>query len=173
MALVRKVTTFAAASLVAGGVATADGHSAGLGMFAIAPDFNLGGSLAFYNLASALGAEASVYGWNEKQDDGSTRYEIGASLGINVELLDGLYPSLAATVTGAQSKRTVLERQREKCPVHHGVTHCPIIPDTLIEHEPARWGVEVKATYVLIDGWLGLTAGYRLTFDDPLGTNKL
>ena len=56
------ITTLAAASLFAGGVATADGRSAGLGMFAVAPGFNLGGSLAFYNLASALGVDGSVYG---------------------------------------------------------------------------------------------------------------
>ena len=65
MVLVRKVTTFAAASLLsAGSVATADEHSAGLGMFAVAPGFNLGASLAFYNLADVIGADATVYGWN-------------------------------------------------------------------------------------------------------------
>lgn len=165
----RITTTLAAVSLFMGGVATADDHSAGLGMFAVAPDFNLGGSLAFYNVVSAFGADGSVYGGNEKLDDGRTRHAIGASLGINVELLDDLYPSVGATISGAQKKGLAFHRQEKKCPVHHGVPHCPLIAETEIEHEDPRWGVEVKATYVLFDGWLGVTAGYRLTFSDPLG----
>ena len=31
---------------------------------------------------------------------------------------------------------------------------CPIIKEDEIEHEDARWGVEAKLTYVLLDGWL-------------------
>ena len=168
MVLVRKVSTFAAASLLAGGSVAADGHSAGLGMFAVAPGFSLGGSLAFYNLADVLGVDGSLYGWNDKQDDGRTRYEVGASLGLNAELLHNLYPSLAATVTGANTKGFVFRRQQERCPTHHGVTHCPLIRETETDHEATRWGVEAKVTYVVFDGWLGLTAGYRLTFADPL-----
>ena len=122
---------------------------------------------------NAVGVDGTVYGWQEKQDDGRTRYEVGASLGLNAELLENLYPSIGATVTGAQKKGIVFHRQQEKCPVHHGETHCPLTPQTEIEHEDARWGVEAKLTYVLLDGWLGLTAGYRLTFDDPLGHQAL
>ena len=174
MVLIRKVASFAAAaSLTAVGVASADTLSSGLGMFAVAPDFNLGGSLAFYNLVSIVGVDGTVYGGQTTQDDGSSRHQVGASLGLNAELLDNLYPSIGATVTGAQTKRTVLQPQQEKCPRYHGQDHCPIGQRTDIEHEDARWGVEVKATYVLLDGWLGLTAGYRLTFDDPLGHQAL
>ena len=124
-------------------------------------------------MAGAVLLLATVYGWNEKQDDGRTRYEVGASLGLNAELLDNLYPSIGATLTGGQTKGTVLRRQEEKCPSHHGEPHCPIGPQTVIEHEDARWGVEAKVTWVILDGWLGLTAGYRLTFDDPLGHQAL
>ncbi|MDE0025638.1 MAG: hypothetical protein OXP69_14605 [Spirochaetaceae bacterium] len=159
--------------MLVGSVASADTLRGGLGMFAVAPDFNLGGSLAFYNLASIVGIDGSVYGGNTQQDDGGTRHQVGASLGLNVELLDNLYPSIGATVTGAQTKRTVLRHQQERCPVHHGEAHCAIGLHTEIEHEDAQWGVEVKATYVLLDGWLGLTAGYRLTFDDPLSHQGL
>ena len=169
--MLRKITILAAASLAA--IATADQHRAGLGVVAVAPDFNLGGSLAFYNLASIVGVDGSVYGWTEELEDGRTRHEVGGSLGINAELLDNLYPSLAATVTGAQTKGTVLRRQQERCPIHHGEAHCPIASHTEIEHEDTRWGLEVKATYVLLNGYLGLTAGYRLTFDDPLGHQAL
>lgn len=100
---------------------------------------------------------------------------MSASLGLNAELLDNLYPSIGATVTGAHTKRTILRRQQERCPVHHEEAHCAIGPHTEIEHKDARWGVDVKATYVLLDGWFGLTAGYRLTstFDDPLSHQGL
>ena len=40
MVLIRKATTFAGASLLADSVATADQHSSGLGVFAVAPGFN-------------------------------------------------------------------------------------------------------------------------------------
>lgn len=63
-------------------------------VFAVAPDFNLGASLSFYNLVNAVGVDGTVYGWQEKQDDGRTRYEVGASLGLNAELLENLYPSI-------------------------------------------------------------------------------
>ena len=169
----RKGTALGAAVLFVGSIATADDHSAGLGLIGTAPDFNLGGMLAFYNIASAFGVDGSVYGWNEDLDDGRTRYRVGGSLGINAELFDNLYPGVAVTITGSQTKGTVLRRQQEKCPVYHGEPHCPIGPVTEIEHDPARWGIEAKATYVLLDGYLGLTAGYRLTFDDPLGHQAL
>jgi len=159
--------------LVVGSVASADTLRGGLGMFAVAPDFNLGASLAFYNLVSIVGIDGSVYGGTDQQDDGGTRHQVGAALGLNVELLDNLYPSIGATVTGASTKRSVLRRQQERCPVHHGEAHCAIGSHTEVEHEDARWGVEVKATYVLLDGWLGLTAGYRLTFDEPLSHQGL
>lgn len=171
--LVRRIT-LVAVSLIAGSIATADtARSSALGLFAVVPDFNLGGSMAFYNLVSIMGAEATVYGWNETPDDGGTRYQAGGSLGVNVELLDNLYPSVGVTVTGGQTKKTVLRRQQEKCPVYHGEPHCPIGPQTIIDHEPTKWGIEAKATYVILDGWLGLTAGYRLTFHDPLGHQAL
>ena len=54
-----------------------------------------------------------------------------------------------------------------------GEAHCAIGPHTEIKHEDARWGVKVKAAYVLLNGWLGLTADYRLTFDDPLSHQGL
>ena len=170
----RKVTLFVAATLLAGGsIASTDTLSSGLGMFAVAPDFSLGASLSFYNLVSAVGVDGTVYGRQTKQDDGRSRHEVGASLGLNAELFENLYPSIGATVTGGQTKGTVLRRQQEKCPIYHGDTHCPIGPQTEIEHDDARWGVEAKVTYVLLDGWLGLTAGYRLTFDDPLAHQAL
>ena len=168
----RKGAAVGAVLLLAGSIAMADTHSFGIGFVVAVPDVNLGGTFSFYNLVSILGLEGSVYGWQGEQDDG-TRYQVGASLGINAELLDNLYPSVGATVTGAQTKRTVLRRQEERCPVYHGETHCPIGPQTEIEHEDTRWGIEAKATYVLLDGWLGLTVGYRMTFDDPLGHQAL
>ena len=171
--LMRKEAVVGAVLLLAGSIATADTHSVGIGFVAAVPDVNLGGTFSFYNLVTILGLEGSVYGWQETQDDDDTRYQVGASLGINVEVLDNLYPSIGATVTGAQTKRTVLRRQEERCPVYHGETHCSIGPQTEIEHEVTRWGIEAKATYVLLDGWLGLTAGYRMTFDDPLGHQAL
>lgn len=164
----RKGTALGAAVLFVGSIVSADSHSAGLGLIGVAPDFNLGGSLSFYNLASAFGVDGSIYGGNTQQDDRGTRHQVGASLGLNAELFDNFYPGIGATITGAQTKRLAFHRQDERCPVHHGITHCPLIAETEIEHEPARWGVEVKATYVLLNGYLGLTAGYRLTFDDPL-----
>ena len=97
-------------------------------MFAVAPDFNLGASLSFYNLVNAVGVDGSVYGWQTKQDDSRTRYEVGASLGLNAELLTNLYPSIGATVTGAQKKGYVFHRQKDKCPVHHGVDSLPAHP---------------------------------------------
>ena len=171
--LKRKATALGAAALFVGSFASTDTLSAGLGLIGAAPDFNLGGSLAFYNLVSIMGAEATVYGWNEALEDGGTRYRVGGSLGVNGELLDNLYPSVGVTVTGGQTKRTILQRQQEKCPVYHGEAHCPIGPQTIIDHEPTKWGIEAKATYVLLDGYLGLTAGYRLTFDDPLAHQAL
>ena len=160
--------------LLAGSIAAAaDTHSFGIGFVAAVPDVNLGGTFAFYNLVSILGFDGAVYGWQETQEDDGTRYQVGASLGINAELLDNLYPGIGVTVTGAQTKRTVLRRQGERCPEYHGETHCPTGPQTEIEHEDTRWGIEAKATYVLLAGWLGLTAGYRLTFDDPLGHQAL
>ena len=42
MAPVRKETTFAAASLIAGSVAPAEGHSSGRHVFAVTSGFNLG-----------------------------------------------------------------------------------------------------------------------------------
>lgn len=159
--------------LLAGSIAAADTHGFGVGFFAVVPDPNLGGSLAFYNLVSILGLEGSVYGWQEPQDDGGTRSQVGASLDINAEILDNLYPAVGVTVAGAQTKRFVLFELPEDCPVQHGEPHCPTFLVTEIDHEPTRWGIEVKATYVMLDGWLGLTAGYRLTFDDPLGHQAL
>ena len=170
----RKGAVVGAVLLLAGGIAAAaDTHSFGIGFFAVVPDANLGGTLTFYNLVSILGFDGAVYGWQETQDDDDTRYQVGASLGINAEVIDNLYPGIGVTVTGAQTKRTVLRRQEEKCPVYHGEPHCPIGPQTEIEHEDTRWGIEAKATYVLLDGWLGLTVGYRMTFDDPLGHQAL
>ena len=46
----RKGTALGAAAFLVGSIATADTHSSGLGIFAVAPDFNLGASLSFYNL---------------------------------------------------------------------------------------------------------------------------
>ena len=172
----RKVITFTAVALLAASsIVSAEDKPlrSGLGLVAVAPDFNLGASVAFYNLASIVGIDGSVYGWQDTQDDGRTRYQVGASLSLNAELLKNLYPSIGATVSGGQTKGTVLRRQKEKCPVYHGETHCPIGPHTEIEHEDALWGIEAKLTYVFLDGWLGLTAGYRLTFDDPLGHQVL
>lgn len=173
MVLMRKVATLAGASLLVGIAASADTHRAGVGLFGVAPGFHLGGSLALYNFLSIVGAEGSVYGWSEKQDGGHTRYEIGASLGLNAEVLANLYPSLGVTVTGAQTSGIVFQRQQGKCPEYHGETHCPIAPRTEIEHEDTRWGLEAKLTYVMLDGWLGITAGYRMTFDDPLAHQAL
>ena len=155
--MLRKGAAVGAVLLLAGSIAAADTHSFGIGFVAAVPDVNLGGTVAFYSLVSIVGFDGSVYGWQETQDDDDTRYQVGASLGINAEVIDNLYPGIGVTVTGAQTKRTVLRRQEE----------------TEIEHEDTRWGIEAKATYVLLDGWLGLTAGYRLTFDDPLGHQAL
>ena len=172
-----KARVFVVVAVFAASIATGQAKpiSGALGLIAVGPepDFNLGASLAFYNLASIVGVDGSVYGGNTKQDDGRTRHQVGASLGLNAELLHNLYPSLAATVTGAHHKGTVLRRQQEKCPVHHGEAHCPIGPQTEIEHEDTQWGVEAKVTWVILDGWLGLTAGYRMTFADPLGHQAL
>ena len=167
------MASLTAAALLVGSVAAADDHSIGLGLVGVVPDFNLGGTLSFYNLVAVMGAEGSVYGWQDEQDDGRTRSHVGASLGINAEILPNLYPSVGVTVTGAHLESTVLRRQQEKCPVYHDEPHCPVSPQTEIEHEPTLWGIEAKLTYLLLDGWLGLTAGYRLTFDDPLAHQAL
>ena len=125
----RKATALGAAALLVGSIASTDTHSSGLGMFAVAPDFNLGASLSFYNLVNAVGLDGSVYGWQTKQEDGRTRYEVGASLGLNAELFENLYPpasprpSLAARPRGScstASRRSALSTTGNPLPSHPG-----------------------------------------------------
>ena len=112
--------------------------------------------------------DLSVYGWMT-QDGDETTHDVGASLGINVELLlDGLYPSVGVSIAGGQTKQPTVRLQEKECPTYHGEPHCPVVRGQEIDHQDTAWGLEGKLTYVLFDGWLGLTAGYRMPFADPL-----
>ena len=165
--------------LVGGGIAAAADDrakqlSSSLGVVVAAPDFNMGAAFAFYNaLWSIVGVDVSVYG-SLTHDDGETSQDVGASLGINAELLvDGLYPSLGVTIAGGQTKRPTIQRQEKECPTYHGEPHCPVVRGQEIDHQDTAWGLEGKLTYVLFDGWLGLSAGYRMPFEEPLGGSFL
>ena len=71
--------------------------------------------------------DLSVYGWMT-QDGDETTHDVGASLGINVELLlDGLYPSIGVTIAGGQTKRPTVRLQEKECPTYHGEPHCPVV----------------------------------------------
>ena len=136
---------------------------------AAAPDFNLGGSIAFYNaLWSIVGIDLSVYGWTT-QDGTETTHDVGASLGINAELLtDGLYPSIGVSIAGGQTKRPTVPAPGEGMPYLPRRTALPGSAGTGDRPPGHRVGGGGKLTYVLFDGWLGRTAGYRMPFADPL-----
>ena len=50
----------------------------------------------------------------------------------------------------------------------HGVPHCPPVRQVKQKEDSIQWGVDVKVSYVF-RGWVGVTAGYWVPFDDPLG----
>ena len=51
------------------------------------PEFNLGLSVAVYDLVSILGFDGSVFGWSYEQEDVSTHYRVGGALGINAQVI--------------------------------------------------------------------------------------
>ena len=130
------------------------------------PEFNLGLSVAVYDLVSILGFDGSVFGWSYEQEDVSTHYRVGGGLGINAQVIPDLYAGIGAIVQRASTKRTVLRSRQDKCPVYHGETHCQLVLRTERDRDDPRWGVEAKLTYRY--EYLGFTVGYRMRFEDPL-----
>ena len=82
-------------------------------------------------------------------------------------------PSVGVTVTGAQTKRIVLQRQKEKCPVHHGETHARSGHRPRLSMRTHGEASRRRLPMCMVDGWMGLTAGYRLTFADSVSHQAL
>ena len=84
--------------------------------------------------------DLSVYGWMT-QDGDETTHDVGASLGINVELLlDGLYPSVGVSIAGGQTKQPTVRLQEKECPTYHGEPHCPVVRGQEIATRTRRGG---------------------------------
>ena len=154
--------------LLIGSIVSADTSSTGIGYYAVVPEFNLGLSVAVYDLVSILGFDGSVFGWSDEQEDVSTRYRVGGALGINVQVIPDLYTGIGAIVQGASTKRTVLRSRQDTCHVYHGEPHCEYVLRTELDRDDPRWGVEAKLIYRWVDGYMGFTVGYRMIFEDPL-----
>ena len=165
-----KGTALGAAALFVGSIAPFPVHaeaSAGFGAAITLPDLDVGATFAAYNLLHAVGLDGSVLGRQEKIDGRTQDHIIGFGLGVNVEVIDGLYPGLGLAAILTSRQTTSFERATQECPSYHGEPHCQVVKVVTPDSEWAA-GAEAKVTYV-IARWVGVTVGYRAPFDDLAG----
>lgn len=124
------------------GVTFADGPGIALG-YQFVPLLPAGLSLSLLDTFGLFGVEATVNAGGSR-GDGQRAARFSGSLGANVATPINLYPSLAISFQNNRRWRG----------------------DDLIERRTV-WGLDVKLTGY-VDSWIGITAGYRAPFGDPL-----